>query len=404
MHLSAGARASYLSPKFVTSSMHKLVFILAVAAIVLSATSSFSQSRKGVSSGGKTKANQRAPRPSPTATPIADDENDTGEEITVDTRIVTIPVRVIDRKNRFVAGLQKQDFQVFENGAPQEVAHFTNESQPFTVALVLDMSYSTVFKIAEIQSAAISFIDQLRPDDRVMVISFDEEVQMLCEATNDRQRIYRAIKSTRISTGTSLYDAVDLTMNDRLRKIEGRKAIVLFTDGVDTTSNTSHDLENLSDAMEIDALIYPIRYDTFADVQAMKDRHVATLPGQRPTTTPPTIPTSGGVPFPPPGPAIGTPGGRGTSREEYEAAERYLDQLAVRTGGTVYLASGFGNLNFAFSKIAGELREFYSLGYYPPETAMPGQTRRLKVKVARENVAVRARDSYVVNMQKPARK
>ena len=78
---------------------------------------------------------------------------------------------------------------------------FSNEQQPFTVVLVLDMSYSTNFKITEIQSAALSFIDQLRPQDKVMVISFDQDVHLLCEATNDRKAIYTAIKSTRSARG-----------------------------------------------------------------------------------------------------------------------------------------------------------------------------------------------------------
>src|SRR5205085_2358177 len=102
---------------------------------------------------------------------------------------------------------------------------------------------------------------------------------------------------THIATGTSLYEAVDLAMNARLRSIKGRKAIVLFTDGVDTTSRRSNDLENLRDAMELDALIYPIRYDTYADVQAMKNKSTVIVPGRKPAGTPPIGPTGGGSPF-----------------------------------------------------------------------------------------------------------
>ena len=137
---------------------------------------------------------------------------------------MTVPVRVIDRKGRFVGGLKKDNFKVFEDGAERDIAYFSSEQEPFTVALVLDMSYSTKFQIADIQSAAISFIDQLGPRDKVMVVSFDEDVHMLSEPTNDRAQIYRAIRSTRIATGTSLYEAVDLVMNERLKRIKGRKA------------------------------------------------------------------------------------------------------------------------------------------------------------------------------------
>jgi VWFA-related protein len=181
--------------------------------------------------------------------------------------------------------------------------------------------------------------------------------------------------------------------------IEGRKAIVLFSDGVDTTSRTSHDGANLRDAAEIDVLIYPIRYDTFADVQRMKDKPIINRPDNTTMRTPPTVPTSGqkgGLPFPMPGPMIMTPGDKGTTIEEYAHAEEYLNQLADRTGGRTFLASTLGNLTDAFQKIASELREFYSIGYYPTEDGKPGQTRRIKVKVDKENVAVKTRNTYVV--------
>ena len=378
------------------------------------------QSRRVSPRSTNEKPNQRDPAKAATPTPTPTPEDDTigvedsGEVISVDTKLVTIPVRILDRKNRFIGGLVKENFTIFEDHVQQEIAYFTNEAQPFTVALVLDMSYSTTFKIEEIQNAAIAFIDQLRPEDQVLVISFDEEVHMLCEATSDRKRIYTAIRSTKIATGTSLYEAVDLTMNSRLRSIKGRKAIVLFTDGVDTTSRTSHDLDNLRDALELDALIYPIRYDTFADVQSMKNKVPVPLPGglelpggiklpdsiNLPRSNPKPQPrnTPQNDPFPPPQtrPSTDQSGQKGTTVEEYQFAEEYLNQLAIRTGGRLHLASTFGNLNAAFTKIASELREFYSLGYYPKDESQPGKTRRIKVKVNQPNVAVRARDSYVV--------
>jgi VWFA-related protein len=375
---------------------------------------SSAQSRRVPPQKGDGKQNTRPEslKPIPTPTPptetadSTDQATDSGEVVSIDTRLVTIPVRIMDRRNRFVGGLTQQNFKVFEDDVEQEVAYFTNESQPFTVALVLDMSYSTTFKIGEIQAAAIEFISQLRPEDKVMVISFDAEVHMLCEATSDRAMIYRAIRSTKIATGTSLYEAVDLTINDRMRSIKGRKAVVLFTDGVDTSSMRSNDLANLRDAMELDALIYPIRYDTFADVQAMKNRGTILLPGSKPVGTPTTVPTSGGSPFPtsiPQGPVMGSPSDKGTTAEEYRFGEEYLNKLADLTGGTIYLASTVGNLNKAFLQIASELREFYSLGYYPTSEAAEGKTRRIKVKVDQPNVAVRARDRYVVPKKRKLR-
>lgn len=351
------------------------------------------QSRR-VSTAGNGRANERTP--SPTPTPIASkdrpsDAVDDPEIVKVDTKVVTVPVRVIDRKGRFVGGLSKDDFKVFEDGVEQDISYFSSEQEPFTVALLLDMSYSTKFQIADIQSAAIAFIDQLGPRDRIMVVSFDQNVHMLCEPTNDRGQIYRAIRSTNISTGTSLYEAVDLVMNERLKRIKGRKAIILFTDGVDTTSTRSNDLENLDDARELDALIYPIRYDTYQDVQQMKDRPVII---NKPINTRP-IPGKTSIPMPTI-PTVARGSEAGTSPEDYRRAEEYLNQLALRTGGQIYLANSYGNLSSAFAKIASELREYYSLGFYPPENTEAGKLRKLKVRVDKTDVAVKSRDSYVV--------
>ena len=374
---------------------------------VLSGSTVVAQSgSKGSPAGGKVNSRPSTPKPTPTPTQSADEAGPVdGPEIVVDTKLVTIPVRVMDRKGGFVAGLKKENFKVFEDGVEQEVALFSNDSQPFTVALVLDMSYSAKFKAAEIQNAAIEFIDQLRPNDRVTVISFDEEVRVLCEPTSDRKTIYGAIRKAQISTGTSLYEAVDLTINDRLRKIEGRKAMVLFTDGVDTTSRRSNDRDNLRDAMEIDTIIYPIRYDTFADVQRIKNNPMPQELPQKPGTgglprgtTPPIIQTKNPSPFPFPIPTggIGRPSDKGTTPEEYARGQEYLDDLALRTGGRIYVADTLGNLSNAFSRIASELRELYSIGYYPPDESKGGKVRKIKVKVDVPNVAVKARDSYAV--------
>lgn len=394
--------------------MKNIAFVLFLAAFVcLNFTFGLAQSRRITSPTDTGKANKRPPQtaPSPTPTPetipientsqtvqdTTGDAVDDGEIITVDTQLVTIPVKVSDRKNRFIADLKKEDFKVFEDSVEQEISLFSGEEQPFTVALVLDMSFSAKFKAEEIQAAAISFIDQLRKDDKVLVIAFNEEVHLLCEVTNDREKIYRAIRQAKIDYGTSLYEAVDLVINDRLRKIDGRKAVVLFTDGVDTSSRKAFSSDNLSDAQELDALIYPIRYDTFADVQAMINKPIIVkqpLPGQIPGGN------QSPFPFPIPSQTVGTADSKGTTAEEYQKADEYLIEMANRTGGRIYYASTLTDLTKSFADIAGELREFYSIGYYPNSDVKPGKKRKIKVKVNRENTAVRARDSYVVGGEK----
>lgn len=355
----------------------------------------FAQSGNGGAPTGA-KANKR-PAATPTPTPVEQvAENDAAgpvddsDIIKVTTQLVSLPVRVMDKRGRFVAGLGKEKFKVFEDGVEQDVALFSNEHEPFTVALVLDMSYSTKFKLAEIQAAAIAFIDQLRPQDKVMVVSFDGDVHVLCEVTNDRKAIYSAIKSTRIATGTSLYEAIDLVINNRMRKITGRKAIILFTDGVDTTSQRVSDFNNLNDALELDSLIFPIRYDTYGDVQEMLNKPVG---GPPPITSP--FPSSDGNPLPKILTSVGQPSTRGTTAEDYRRAEEYLEQMAIRTGGQEYVADSLAHLTDAFSKIASELREFYSIGYYPSSERVAGKKTSVKVKVDEPGVVVRARDGFL---------
>jgi hypothetical protein len=202
------------------------------------------------------------PSQTPTPEPADDDEG----IIKVETNLVTMPVSVLDRNGRFISGLQQRDFKIFENGVEQKVDYFQSVEQPFTVILMIDVSPSTQFKIDEIQDAAIAFVDQLRPGDRVGVISFDERVHILSPVTNNRNALRYAIQRAEFGDGTSLYDAVDNVIYQQLRGVQGRKAVVLFTDGVDTTSRRAGYDDTLRSTEELDALFYTIRYDTSGDL------------------------------------------------------------------------------------------------------------------------------------------
>src|SRR6266436_9192535 len=166
-------------------------------------------------------------RKAPAAGP---EEVSEGDVVRVDTTLVTVPVSVLDRQGRFVPNLRREDFSVLENGNEQSIAYFETAEKPFTVALLLDTSASTHFHLWEIKEAAIAFATQLRPQDRVLVVSFNDQVLLLTEATNDLNLVSAVIEeNAKMGNATRLYDAVDLTVKERLNKIKGRKAIVLFT-------------------------------------------------------------------------------------------------------------------------------------------------------------------------------
>jgi Ca-activated chloride channel homolog len=355
-----------------------------------------------------------------------------GDVVRVETTLVSIPVSVTDRDGKYIPNLTKDDFHIWEDGVEQRVAYFASTEKPFTVALLIDTSGSTRFKLEEIQDAAIAFVNQLRPDDRVLVVSFDDKIRgVQNQPTNDRSALRNAILQTRIGSGTKLYEAVDQVIN-RLNSIEGRKAIVLFTDGVDTTSKHATYESTVRDAEEIDALIYPVEYDTSSDMGiwgpgggsgggqssgnvvidilgailgggnsggGSGGRNGGNYPSRRGGRGGnPRGGGGGGGNWPGGGGGGGGNwpggGGSGNSRGEYETADQYLHDLARVSGARLYNAEQ-QNLDVAFRSVAEELRRQYSLGYYPKNAPHPGERRNIRVRVNRPELAVRTRDSYV---------
>ena len=343
--------------------------------------------------GGANYPNNRQPEVQQDPGPTGPQEVDAGDVIRVNTTLVTIPVSVMDRDGRYVPNLQKEEFRIWEDGVEQEVAFFQSVDKPFSVVLMLDTSPSTQFRLEDIQDAAISFVNQLRPDDKVMVVSFNDDIKILSEFTTDRPKLQKAINRAKTDDGTRLYDALDMVINQQLSRVSGRKAIVLFTDGVDTTSRRANYQSNIMDAQELDALIYPVQYDT------SQDMNVGNFPVGRPIDIWGQI--LGGI-FGGGGRRGGGGGGGyprrgGTIRNDYELANQYLLELANSTGGREYKADSLQNMSYAFGNVAEELRRQYSIGYYPKRPPQAGQRRQIKVRARQPNLAVRARDSYIFN-------
>lgn len=341
-------------------------------------------------------------RPVPAGTPeTIDDDSDV---IKVETNLITMPVSVLDRDGRFVSGIEQRDFKIYENGVEQRIEYFQSVEQPFTVILMIDVSPSTAFRIDEIHNSAIHFVEQLRPNDQVMVVAFDDRMRVLSQPTNDKRILRNAIYQAQFGDGTSLYEAVDSVIRRELLRISGRKAVVLFTDGVDTTSRRASYESTLAAAEEIDALFYPIRYDTQRDGfggggwggnrnPRRGGRNQVNIGGIIGIIL-------GGGNFPMPS---GGRGGGGGGSNAYERGRQYLDLLAQNSGGRKFEADTTANLDAAFTGIAEELRRQYSLGYYPETVGEAGERRQIRVRVMRPNLVVRTKNSYVVgqNAGKP---
>ncbi|MFL6466367.1 MAG: VWA domain-containing protein [Pyrinomonadaceae bacterium] len=328
------------------------------------------------STNNDTTANKAEPQQT-TGTVVENDET----AIKVDTNLITIPVSVFDRNGLYIPNVQQNEFKIFEDGVEQEIAYFGTSDKPFSVILLLDVSYSTHYHIDEIRESAKAFVDQLKPQDRVMVIEFSESVRIRTpDFTSDRKEIFKAIDKADFGSGTSLYEAVDVSLRKQLSKVEGRKAVVLFTDGVDTTSRKATYDSTLEYAEESDALIFGIYYNTYSQNRGSNG---------------PMWPSSN-WPFP----SISTTG-RGNSASDYALGRKYVEDLSAYTGGRVFLPESTpGGLTRAFEGIAEELRRQYSIGYVPKDDGKPGQRKQIKVRVTRPNLLVRSRDSYIVGSGK----
>jgi len=275
------------------ASRHAFSIFLVVA---LALTAVFAQSKPG---GQK----QPAP-PQPSATPPSEPPEDI-ETLKTETDLVTVPITATNRDGLYITDLRQEEFKILEDGVPQEIAFFGKVAAPFHVVLMLDTSSSTKDHLRQIQNAAFTFVQQLQPVDRVKIISFDDKVNDLNEFTADREVLRTAINTARPGEGTKVYDAVELAINT-LRKIRGRRAIVLFSDGMDWYSDKATFEGTVRYLDEEGIVIYPIRYDTRATTERLAREQSEQVTPSLPTidtirkppsgTTAPTFPGGDGVP------------------------------------------------------------------------------------------------------------
>jgi Ca-activated chloride channel family protein len=305
---------------------------------------------------------------------------DNGITIRANVDMVSLPVVVTNRTGRRITDLTKSDFRIFENGVEQEIAGFAATDEPVSIALLLDTSGSTEFKLAKIQNAAIEFVHQLHPDDEVAVLSFADDVRLQTDFSINRDRNEYGIKKTRTGEWTVEYEAVWLALEDVLKPIKTRKALVLFTDGVDTRSHLVSEKETLDLAKETQATIYCVYFDTQSDQGRQRN------PGSYPSSLPPIViaPTSP--------PIYGGPSWPGSASDEYRRGREYLGKLAEFSGGLVF--EGMQDLSYAFAEVARELASQYSIGYYSTDTRHDGKFRNVEVRLNKPDLVARTKKGY----------
>jgi len=266
--------------------------------------------------------------------------------------IVSLNLTVTDSQNHYVTDLDQNDFAVFEDGVKQDVTFFNRRQQPIALSLLLDSSASMEDKLPTLQTAAGNFIRRLRPSDLAQVIDFDSRVEIRQVFTSNHDELEAAIRQTTAGGSTSLHNAIYIALKE-LKKIKAvseedvrRQALVVFSDGEDTSSLVSFD-EVLDLAKRSETAIYTI---------ALR--------------------------------------GTDTQTKGFREAEFVMRTLAQETGGRAFFPAKVEDLNGVYSQIADELASQYTLGYSSKNTRRDGAYRRIVVQVARPGVTPRAKRGY----------
>lgn len=334
---------------------------------------------------------------------------DQDQPIRLKSDLVTVTASVTGAGARAIKSLKPEDFSIYEDGVKQRIAHFAATEEPFTLLLLLDISGSTRDDISLIKRAARNFLGELRFDDRVGVIVFSREIEMIAEFPDPRAQVASAIDGIAMvggdgghrftqNTGTSFYDALYLAIEDSpLKQVEGRKAIVCMSDGVDSTSRMKfRDIEPLAERS--DASVYFLELNT----------EEATLRGLlKPKTDSDYVNFSqsqieryyaeydaGSLQRFRPRETLSLETIREINAGLYKLSRRELRTLGERTGGRVYPVKTLDDLTGVYKQVADELRSQYSIGYYPINKAHDGRWRTIRVETRVPGATVRARSGY----------
>ena len=285
------------------------------------------------------------------ATPVAQQPDQPAFRTGVD--LVSLNVTVTDGDNRYVTDIKQASFQLYEDGALQEVTFFTRMQLPIALALLMDTSASMADKMSTAQKAAVGFAERLRDEDQASVIDFDSRVNILQDFTNSIDELKAAIRQTSAGGSTSLYNAIYISLKefgkvgattvDEIR----RQAIVMLSDGEDTSSLVEFD-EVLELAKRSNTVIYSI---------GLRSRDIRT-------------------------------------RRGFREADFVLRQLAQETGGRAFFPERADDLTKIYQRISDELSSQYTLGYISKNPLQDGRWRRIVVRVDRPNVAARTKQGY----------
>ncbi len=285
----------------------------------------------------------------------------------VEVELVTVGVRVTDRKGKEVQGLKQNDFTLYDNGQPQKLAFFSNQELPISLVILLDRSASMErgHKLDRAKEAALSLVHSSHAQTEFLFIPFNHTVLAVQGFTQDRGLVESLIRATEASGGTSLYDAVFAGIWWCTRASQPRQVMVIVSDGGD--EHSVHGLDETIQAIKNSQVeVYTIGYYTPEEAWLFQySYHTIRDVGGKMVINPAFV----------------------------------LRQMAKESGADAFFPRGDRDLSSAVEKIANDVATQYTLAFYPPENAQPGQYRTVMVKVDRNNVNVRARPGYTFRPQ-----
>jgi VWFA-related protein len=355
--------------------------------------------------------NSSSPPPA-AASPAAQSPASPVTTIPVNVKVVTLPVTVRDKKGKIVRDLTKDDFELQEDGKPQSIRYFSQETNlPLTVGLLVDTSMSERDNIDRERTASRSFLDQMitRPVDRAFVIHFDREIELLQDLTSDHAKLEKAVglidtqqsvESTPANDqgsgshrggrggGTKLYDAIFLACDEITKKQTGRKAIVVLTDGEDRGSQETVN-SAIESAQKAETVVYTIY------IGGHEDHDYGDNPGMGRRGGYP----GGGYPggrYPGGGyPGGGYPGGGNYPRQQDNRpnGKKTLQRIAQETGGRYFEAKKKDSVDDIYAQIAEELRTQFMLGYTPPKDQQSGY-HSIHLTAKKKDLEVQTRAGY----------
>jgi Ca-activated chloride channel family protein len=271
-----------------------------------------------------------------------------------DIELVNVAVTITDAERRYVTGLGEADFQVFEDGRPQDLMLFTHQRLPVSLAILLDTSQSMTLKLPQAQAAAIRLVSALSESDEAQVVQFNERARIIQDFTPEKAALETAIRGTRAAGSTALYNALYIALKDlqtRRRAEELRRmALVVLSDGEDTSSLISDD-QVLTVARTSGIAVYGISL-----------------------TSP--LPTSA------------------TLTRDVGLPRYFFTTLSRDTGGQAHFLQGVGQLGAIYDQVAEELRSQYNLGYVSNNEKHDGRWRNIQVRLSRPQLQVRHRTGY----------